>query len=280
MNARLLRLRLTAVAVLVFAPGKGAAGQVGGPAGAGAARGSDFDPRPAPLHPAAGRGPAEAPPPPDAAALLAAFSRAYVDAGSPRVAILYNRTFANKIASWTMDARAALHLPAAVAAREGFAAESLQWSFEESFAKPFLATGVRLVDASLVVQAAKRELVGPQDRAARVNATEINTNVEALRQHADWLVEVLMLPDPQSASGYLFRATLKRLTDGRILGSSRSTAAELRMPPPRTKIVYDDTGYRIVAEESPKPTLDDYVQGFAVRLLNEVAPALAASARP
>jgi hypothetical protein len=233
------------------------------------------------MNPAALRPPPAPPPPPDLASMVSAFAKAYAQGGSPRIAILYNRTFANNIAAWTTDARAAVHLPAAIAARQGFSAESLQWDFEEGFARPFAAAGVRLVDASLVMQAANRNQKSQPDlHTAEINANEINANLEALRQHTDWIVEVLMRPEATSPSGFGFRATLKSLSDGRVLASGLSTLDDLRVAPAAARVMYDDTGYKFVNEEAAKPTLGEYAQAAAVKFLRDVAPRLAAAARP
>jgi hypothetical protein len=241
----------------------------------------ELDAPAAPMNAAAMRPPPAPPEPSNLGALVNAFANAYAQAGSPRIAILYNRTFANNIAAWTTDARAAVHLPTAVAARQGFSGENLQWDFEEGFARPFAVAGVRLVDASLIMQAANRNQKSqPELHAAEINANELNANLEALRQHTDWLVEVLMLPEPKSPSGYLFRATLKSLADGRVLGSGVSTFDDLHFAPPRSKVAYDDVGYKFVAEEAPKPTLAEYAQAAAVKFLADVAPRLAPATRP
>ncbi len=238
-----------------------------------------FDPPAAPMHPAfAARPPMpEAPPPPNPAALLREFTQAYQAAGAPRIAILYNQTFANKISSWSMDKSHGLTLPASAAERPGFSTENVQWVFEEGFAKPFAAAGVSLVDAALIMQAAdRRETWWWESR----NVSDLNANVKALKQHTDWVVEVLMVPDSKLASGYLFRTTLKRLADGRIIASGLCTLEEFRQVKEKTRVVFDDTGYKFVPDDSGRPTLDDYAQSAAMKLLVDVTPKLAQLAPP
>ena len=237
-----------------------------------------YDPPAAPMHPAfAARPPQPEPPPPNPAALLRAFTQAYQAAGAPRIAILYNQTFANKISSWSMDKSHGLTLPPSAADRPGFSTENVQWIFEEGFAKAFAAAGVTLVDAALIMQAAdRRETWWWENR----NASDLNANVKALRQHTDWVVEVLMVPDSKMASGYLFRTTLKRLADGRIIASGLCTLEEFRQAKEKTRVVFDDTGYKFVADESGRPTLDDYAQSAAMKLLVDVTPKLAHLAPP
>lgn len=235
---------------------------------------AQFDPPAAPMHPIFATRPAEPepPPPPNPAALLRDFTKAYQDAGAPRIAILYNQTFANKISSWSMDKNIGLSLPKSTADRAGFSTENLQWVFEEGFAKPFAAAGVRLVDAALIMQAAdRRETWWWESR----NVSDLNANVTALKQYTDWVVEVLMVPDSKMASGYLFRSTLKRLADGRIVASGLATLEEFRQTKEKLRVVYDDTGYRFVPDDSGRPTLDDYAQSAALKLLVDVTPRLA-----
>lgn len=247
-------------------------GAVGGARPAPAA--ASFDAPAAPMHPIFARRPPEPepPPPPNPTDLLRDFTRAYEQAGAPRIAILYNQTFANKISSWSMDKTIGLTLPASAAERTGFSTENIQWVFEEGFAKPFAAAGVKLVDASLIMQAAdRRETWWWESR----NVSDLNANVTALKQHTDWVVEVLMVPDSKTASGYLFRSTLKRLADGRIIASGLSTLEEFRQTKEKLRVVYDDTGYKFEPDRSGQPTLDDYAQSAALKLLVAATPRLA-----
>ena len=248
-------------------------------AGRPAAAGAQFDPPAAPMHPSfvSRPLPPEPPPPPNPAGLLRDFGRAYQEAGAPRIAILYNQTFANKISSWSMDKNIGLSLPASAADRPGFSSENVQWVFEEGFAKPFAAAGVNLVDASLIMQAAdRRETWWWESR----NTSDLNANVAALKKYTDWVVEVLMVPDSKMPSGYLFRTTLKRLEDGRIIASGLATLEEFRQTKEKLRVVYDDTGYRFVPDESGRPTLDDYAQSAALKLLTDVTPRLAQLTAP
>lgn len=253
-----------------------------------------------------------------AAGVMSRFARAYADAGSPRVAILYNQTFSNQITSWTMEAKDVFQEAAGVgvtsqasqvtgvatpygggiaatsaeattaggmvrrtesftefqASREraGFGSEYLQWMFEDGFSKPFLAAGVHVVDSTLVMQASSRR----EDAAAgKQRIADVNVNLDAVKQHADWLVEVLMVPDGRAINGYLFRATVKRLADGRVLGTAMSSLADFRAARERTKVVATDNGYQFVEDDSAKPTLEEYAQSVAVKLLADLTPKLA-----
>lgn len=253
-----------------------------------------------------------------AAGVMSRFARAYADAGSPRVAILYNQTFSSQITSWTMEAKDVFQEAAGVgmsaqasqvsgvatpyggtlaatsaqssaaggmvrrtesftefqSAREraGFSSEYLQWMFEEGFAKPFLAAGVHVVDSTLVMQTAGRR---EDAAAAKQRIADVNVNLDAVKQHADWLVEVLMVPDGRAINGYLFRATVKRLADGRVLGTAMSSLDDFRAARERTKVVATDRGYQFVEDDSAKPTLEEYAQSVAVKLLADLTPKLA-----
>lgn len=254
-----------------------------------------------------------------AAGIMSQFARAYADAGSPRVAILYNQTFGTQITSWTMEAKDVFQEAAGVgynaqasqvtgvttpyggslaatsaqasaaggmvrrtesftefqSAREraGFTSEYVQWMFEDGFAKPFLAAGVHVVDSTLVMQVANRR----EDASAnKQRIVDVNANLDAVKQHADWLVEVLMVPDGRAVNGYLFRATVKRLSDGRVLGNAMSSLDDFRAARERTKVVATDRGYQFVADDSGKPTIEEYAQSVAVKLLADLTPKLAA----
>jgi len=157
--------------------------------------------------------------------------------------------------------------------RRGFSSEYAQWTFEEGFSKPFLAAGVKVVDSSLVMQTTGRNEAAATDKQ---HISDVNLNVDAIKQHADWLVEVLMVPDGRSGAGYVFRATIKRLADGQVLGSAMTSLDEFKRARDKTKVVATDGGYRFVPDDSAKPTLDEYAQSVAIRLLSDLTPKLAA----
>ena len=156
--------------------------------------------------------------------------------------------------------------------RRGFSSEYAQWTFEEGFAKPFLAAGVKLVDSALIMHTTSRNEGAATDKQ---HISDVNLNVDAIKQHADWVVEVLMVPDGRSVTGYLFRASIKRLSDGQLLGSAMTSLDEFKRSREKTKVVATEGGYRFVPDDSGRPTLDEYAQSVAIRLLMELTPKLA-----
>lgn len=280
--------------------------------------GAAMDAMPAPMHPEA-----YAPNMGDvsgttAQSSLNRFASAYVAAGSPRVAILYNQTFSNQIQSWTMESKNVFQEFSGVnveaqgssvtavdtssgggisatqssgsvtgakvdraesfneyrgaSGRRGFSSEYAQWTFEEGFTKPFLAAGVKVVDSSLIMHTTGRN---EGAAAEKQHISDVNLNVDSIKQHADWVVEVLMAPDGRSATGYLFRATVKRLSDGQVLGSAMTSLDDFKRTREKTKVVATEGGYRFVPDDSGKPTLDEYAQSVAIRLLTDLTPKLA-----
>jgi len=280
--------------------------------------GATMDAMPAPMHPeamAANMGDVSGT---TALSSLNRFASAYTAAGSPRVAILYNQTFANQIQSWTMESKnvfqefSGVNVEASGASvtatdtsngggisatqgsssvtgakvdrsesfneyhgasgRRGFSSEYAQWTFEEGFTKPFLAAGVKVVDSSLIMQTTGRNEGAAADKQ---HISDVNLNVDALKQHADLVVEVLMVPDGRAATGYLFRATVKRLADGQVLATAMTSLDEFKRSREKTKVVATEGGYRFVPDDSGKPTLDEYAQSVAIRLLVDLTPKLA-----
>jgi hypothetical protein len=272
------------------------------------------DVAPAPQHPEAprDRGPGEAGAQLGGSVMsLFGFSGKYQAAGSPRVAILFNRQFASQLTSWTMESREILQDVAAlgfagsaatdlvspvegqsgsirtsaevgaVAAkrsetfrefqdpgqREGFSSEYVEWKFREAFSAPFHSAAIRVVDSDLITQAARR---AEDVDAGRQRISDVNTNLSALKEKADWIVEVLMVQDPRAPAGYLFRAEVKDLESGAVLASAISHFDEFRKRPVRRKITAVAGGYRIEEEELPAPTIGEYAEDLAVRLLSEL----------
>ncbi len=156
--------------------------------------------------------------------------------------------------------------------RAGFSSEYAQWTFEDGFAKPFLAAGVKVVDSSLIMQTTGRNEGAATEKQ---HISDVNLNVDAIKQHADWLVEVLMVPDSRSVAGYLFRATIKRLSDGQVLGTAMTSLDDFKRTREKTRVVATEGGYRFVPDDSDRPTLEEYAQSVAIRLLTDLTPKLA-----
>lgn len=236
---------------------------------------------------------------------LAGFAERYREAGSPKVAILFNRQFSSQLTSWTMESKdifqevrsgggaetAIVEGPGGRArvevaggglevsrsesfqeyenprGREGFSSEYVEWKFREAFSNPFFSAGVNLVDSDLAVQGANRS---EDADTRRQRISDVNANLSALKDKTDWIIEVLMVPDSRALAGYLFRAEAKEIESGTVLASVMTHLDEFRDRPVRRTISAVPGGYRIREEDLPVPRLEEYAEDLAIRLLSEL----------
>lgn len=128
-------------------------------------------------------------------------------------------------------------------AREG-PEERWMWAFEEGFTQALLSEKVRVVDRSLILRltAAKKGETGSLPRL----------EMEALKEHAEILVELLITVDPEAPLGYSFRASAKDLRTGELLVNGTlmewSGKTGYRV---RKKAVVTDRGYETVPDVFP-----------------------------
>lgn len=122
--------------------------------------------------------------------------------------------------------------------------ERWMWAFEEGFVQALLAEKVRVVDRTLILRrtAVKKGETGSLPRL----------EMEALKDHAEILIELLITVDPDSPLGYSFRASAKDLTtgelmvNGTLMGWSGKTGYRVRK-----KAVVTDRGYETVPDVFP-----------------------------
>ncbi len=199
------------------------------------------------------------------AAISAAFTRAYRDRESPRIAVYFNRALSDRVSEWVTGQRAVLEggyrrdsdwkgkesgqgdLTLSVQQQRQQAgraspSEAWMWAFEEGFMKPYLEAGVTLVDRAVMLRLTAAERTGGKapDR--------LTIETDALQGHADVLVELLIRRDPKAVCGYDFRAIAKQVRDGRVLGLVSSREWDDVFDPRRKKAIATADGYETVYE--------------------------------
>lgn len=267
--------------------------------------------------------------PPDAAsrpdpfasneAMVAQFAAAYATGGRPRLAFYWNRQLTDNLAQWYSDSRVVstdkstnttegdLNLrqsgnrQSVVEVQRRDAAgerarpakpESWEWEFQDGFLAPFLKADAQVMDrtAILRIMGASSEGVDPR-----------TTEVMALQNLADLLVEVLVANSPSSTTGYELRARVLDMKTGRLLAmvNSRSlkewqrgttaiaTSRGFELPdeddegfgPERADQRYKATGRGFEQRRRP-PKLSAIADNLATNVMNAMIPRLDQTARP
>jgi len=226
--------------------------------------------------------PAMAPlPDPLTGELIARFIASYRRAGTPRVAILFNRELGDQLAAWTMDARtvvAQTHTPGErvltidrqYAGAPKAESDYCRWAFEKGLTAPFFAAGVRLVDATVAMEMAARTSSDPTTG----HTADINTNLQALKTTTDWVVQVTFMGDPAAGQTCQIRAIATRLADGRMLAAEILRSSDVIHPQPPPRIIAASGGYRFENEPPQPVTVDECARHMAAKLMAELVQTL------
>lgn len=181
-------------------------------------------------------------------AILTAFRTAYAKAGSPRVAVYFNRELSDEVREWipgdqvqaevqiqqtfngqslagpvsgqvTTDAKADVRSRQYVGVTGGRddPRESWKWEFEDAITRLFLDADANVVDRAVMFRQTARQ--SPQTAGMDGTVSTTLNEMSALEKYADVLVE-MKVTRSGSALGYDFRATAKNIKTGRMLATA------------------------------------------------------------
>lgn len=186
---------------------------------------------------------------PDENAVIGDFGRAYSRLNQPRIAVYWNRSLTDLISQWFEPSRISatgefeLNLvgPRGPMRGTGRGSESVgkqylrtdeprrgmeervSMEFENGFYGPFLSIGTRLVDRAAILRLARNDMPHRLQRDASPDVQALE--MEALKDYADLLLEILLVPDRTVPTGYAFHVLVKRILTGQIMVSHFSRAA-------------------------------------------------------
>ena len=181
-------------------------------------------------------------------AITTSFSSAYRAAGSPRMAVYFNRELSEEVREWipgyqqlrvssnqtasvtgpdlqTADASFSSDRTATLTTRHSVDAsgrrvdpsEEWKWQFEDAITQVFLGAGVNVVDRAMMFRQAAHKNPNSQGADGSISITQ--NEMSALDAFADILVEVKVTRSA-SALGYDFRGTGKDIKTGRIIATA------------------------------------------------------------
>lgn len=177
------------------------------------------------------------------------FASAYRNAGEPRIAVFWNRTFSSRLSQWVSEGRLLVSREARVDAEERDPNEGTHSlsadmddsvtaagqrnvgqprsgrpmgalanaEFEMGFTDPMLGAGARLIDRATIMRVTEsnvRRQAG-HDRASDAQIIE----TEALKGYADYIAEITMLADADAPRVRAFRVQVKRIPEGLIVAN-------------------------------------------------------------
>lgn len=176
-------------------------------------------------------------------AIIAVYRRAYRDLKRPRIAIYWNRTLTDRISQWfqpkriksTGEVELNFRVPEGPLKGTGRGSRNLglehlrtdpiragmrervAMEFQDGFYGPLLETGTRLIDRAAILRLERNDL---PNRLQRDTAPDIQAlETEALKDYADLLLEVLLIADRKTPTGFAFRILVKRIRNGQIVAS-------------------------------------------------------------
>jgi len=224
------------------------------------------------------------------------FRLAYVARRKPRIAVFLNRGLSDEVREWSADTRLALSggytartsragkpptrkdvtggVTAAIEEHNETAPrpsprERWMWAFEDGFLQPFLAANARVVDRATIMRLAAAKSADEEGAYAPVSVKRIE--MDALKSHADLLVEILIRRSPSSLYGYEFKASAKEVNTGIVVANVTS----LRWCPENRKqreVRATSNGYEVV--DSVKiPPVENIAADLSTDLMNALAAA-------
>jgi hypothetical protein len=227
------------------------------------------------------------------------FAKAYAGKGSPRIALFFNRALSDDVREWQSDVRiaAAYEQRGVVQLREkthdketsatqsnGTAASALAieqptdsgerrlpvteawvWAFEDGFLTPMLEAKAKTVDRATIV---RLTAAGDKSGALQPVAPK-QIEMDALKNHADILVEVLVSRSPSAIYRYEFKASAKEINTGIVLANVTSARWNSRNRAGRVVVATSD-GYK-VGHGLALPGVQDVASDLAIDLMNALA---------
>jgi len=166
-----------------------------------------------------------------------ALSEAYQRAGSPRIAVLLNRELSDSVLEWSVE-RGMVISPLGRIREFGLVqriplqgareqrSEGWMWAFEDALFAPCLEAGVRLVDRATILRLAAN--ASGADRDLADTSSQRAVEMDALRGHADYLVEALVQADGGMDPTLLARVI--EVSSGQIMAHSRVSCAPVIYP--------------------------------------------------
>lgn len=206
------------------------------------------------------------------AAVLEAFRAAYGKAGKPKLAIFVNRDFSDDVRDWGSDVRlkegfvesrvtdqgrvtgAGTAITTVETRNDGDRRpreEQWIWRLDESILNPLLGVGAHVIDRAMAMRLTA--VNATPDALGEVSVKNIETN--ALKGHADILVEVLVSNSRSAQFGYVFTIKATSIKDGRIMVRASSAS----WPPAKGfqtqgELIMDKEG-NLIDADLPNPTL-------------------------
>jgi len=230
--------------------------------------------------PPAAAAPVAAPVPVPSLLAREAFARAYRRAGSPRLAVFWNRVFSDGLRDMAADSRLVVGMSSASGsggadkafserragriavqvesrraddARASPVSEIGAFRFQAGYLQPLIEEGARVIDRATIMRLtdAARRLA---DSAAPVDDRQL-IEAAALQDHADLLIQIALSPSSESATGAFFHVSVLEIGTGRIRASffHDGTFPEPARPPPGKTWKAVRGGYVLVTEEQAAP---------------------------
>lgn len=223
------------------------------------------------------------------------FSTAYRYAGKPRMAVFFNRALSEEVQEWkTADRKVVSGSGVAISKTDNTTRtikgpvsqydqthlevggdrpaepEADMWAIENAFSQPLLSAGAILIDRTTIMRlTAVRHGQGDAYEPITVKKIEM----EALVNHADIFVEILLLRSKSAPQGVEYRAVAKEVRTGKVLANVTSLNKSLRNNAQRKKVVTTDSGYEIVSESDTPDKAADFKDGskrIALDMMNSL----------
>ncbi len=227
---------------------------------------------------------------------ISMFSSSYQQKDKPRIAVFLNRFLSDEVREWRSGRRVIVSGEGSVSQSRETAStfreetvsgpvaiteqqrlglgggrvnprDEVLWPFEDGFMQPFLQAGATLIDRSTVMR-----LVALKDAEGKTNDYDPvplkRVEMNALKNHADIFVELLISRVPSAPCGYEFKAAAKEVKTGRIIANATSLNWDKKRFE-KKKVITTASGYEI-KKETTFPKMNELSRDLAMDLMNSL----------
>lgn len=234
------------------------------------------------------------------------FSIAYERAGTPKIAIFWNRKFNDQLSEWDAIFRRSITGEQAVKAQDKFepqggddpayernvvggqkivAAEYIEkkapkqrrsgmneansFEFSSGYVEPFLMKKVAIIDRQAIMRLVQRD--NSREAGTELISDFQKIETDALIGYADYLAEILLTPDSSADAGWSFMVTVKAVSNGQVIAMFKSDGNNPMDPNAKAKWVAAAEGFRKVTPQREIGTPSDVGRQLAYETMQKLS---------
>ncbi len=205
------------------------------------------------------------------------FQASYQRAGKPKIALFWNRHFSDQLSEWQANYRTTVESEAGLQWQQGDKPENSgsatvntstaaanqsrrydssrgsrpnsEFGFSSAFSRYLLANTVRIVDRQSIVRLADRQATSPLNGRATNNDFQ-KVETDSLLGFADYLAEIIFVPDNDAPLNKSFQVTVKSVKTGELIAMFETTGKPASTLPARKQYRATSRGFEVATDNN------------------------------